>query len=73
MNPRDYPDVIISAESGRPLYRGVKRFEVNGKVYYQPGWWASLDDPFDTEGQLIDEDNTIWGHQKEKPRRAGAK
>ena len=62
-NPRDYPDVIQSAESGRPLRRGVKMLTitVDGQsfTYGQPGWWASLDDPEDNEGQLIDEDNTI--------------
>src|SRR5882672_7637866 len=64
-NPRGYPDVIESAESGRPLRRGVKLLTINvdGQpfTYGQPGWWASLDDPADDEGQLIDEDNVIWG------------
>ena len=54
-NPRDYPDEIRSAESGRPLRRGVKMLTitVDGQAftYGQPGWWASLDDPADTEGQ----------------------
>lgn len=63
-NPRNYPDVIESAESGRPLRRGVKilTVEVDGKpfTYGQPGWWASLDDPDDNEAQLIDEDNIVW-------------
>jgi putative zinc finger/helix-turn-helix YgiT family protein len=62
-NPRDYPDVIESAESGRPLRRGVKvvTITVDGKpfTYGQPGWWASLEDPDDKEGQLIDEDNVV--------------
>lgn len=62
-NPRDYPDVIQSAESGRPLRRGVKMLTINvdGQpfTYGQPGWWASLDDPADTEGQLTDDDNII--------------
>jgi putative zinc finger/helix-turn-helix YgiT family protein len=62
-NPRDYPDVIKSAESGRPLRRGVKMLtiDVDGEpfTYAQPGWWASLDDPTDNEGQLTDEDNLI--------------
>ena len=62
-NPRDYPDVIQSAETGRPLRRGVKMLTINvdgqSFTYGQPGWWASLGDPEDTEGQLIDEDNTI--------------
>jgi HTH-type transcriptional regulator / antitoxin MqsA len=62
-NPREYPDVIQSAESGRPLYRGVKMLTitVDGQpfTYGQSGWWASLDDPADTEGQLTDEDNVI--------------
>jgi HTH-type transcriptional regulator / antitoxin MqsA len=62
-NPRDYPDVIQSTESGRPLQRGVKMLTINvdGQpfTYGQPGWWASLDDPTDNEGQLTDEDNVI--------------
>jgi HTH-type transcriptional regulator / antitoxin MqsA len=62
-NPRDYPDVIQSAESGRPLRRGVKLLTINVEgepfTYGQPGWWASIDDPTDDEGQLADEDNTI--------------
>jgi HTH-type transcriptional regulator/antitoxin MqsA len=62
-NPRNYPDDIKSAETGRILHRGVKMLtiEVDGVrfTYGQPGWWASLDDPADTEGQLVDEDNTI--------------
>jgi HTH-type transcriptional regulator/antitoxin MqsA len=62
-NPRDYPDVIQSAETGRALRRGVKMLTINvdgqSFTYGQPGWWASLGDPEDTEGQLIDEDNAI--------------
>ena len=62
-NPRGYPDVIRSAESGRSLRRGVKMLtiDVDGHrfTYGQPGWWASLDDPADDEGQLTDEDNVI--------------
>jgi hypothetical protein len=27
--------------------------------YGQPGWWASVDDPEDSDGQLIDEDNLV--------------
>jgi HTH-type transcriptional regulator/antitoxin MqsA len=63
MNPRNYPDVIESAESGRPLRRGVKMLtiEVDGQAftYGQPGWWASLSDPADNEAQLVDEDNVV--------------
>ncbi len=63
MNPRDYPDEIQSAETGRPLRRGVKivTIDVDGQpfTYGQPGWWASIDDPANTEGQLTDEDNVI--------------
>ena len=63
-NPRNYPDVIQSAESARPLRRGVKTLtiEVDGEAftYGQPGWWASLDDPADSEGQLVDDDNVVW-------------
>jgi HTH-type transcriptional regulator / antitoxin MqsA len=62
-HPRDYPDTIRSAESGRPLRRGVKMLTINldGETftYGQPGWWASIDDPLDNEGQLTDEDNVI--------------
>ena len=34
---------------------------VDGKrfSYMQPGWWCSLTDPDDMEGQLVDEDNQI--------------
>jgi HTH-type transcriptional regulator/antitoxin MqsA len=34
---------------------------VDGHIfqYGQPGWWASLDNPDDHDGQLIDEDNLI--------------
>jgi HTH-type transcriptional regulator/antitoxin MqsA len=62
-NPRDYPDTIQSAESGRMLRRGVKllTIDVDGQTftYGQPGWRASIDDPTDTEGQLIDDDNVV--------------
>ena len=62
-NPRDYPDTISSAESGRPMTRGEKlrTIEVDGKsyTYMQPGWWCSLTDPDDTEGQLVDDDNKV--------------
>ena len=62
-NPRDYPNEIQSAETGRPLRRGVKMLTitVDGHrfTYGQPGWWASLDDPADDDGQLVDEDNVI--------------
>jgi HTH-type transcriptional regulator/antitoxin MqsA len=71
-NPRDYPDVIQSAETGRPLRRGVKMLTINvdgqSFTYGQPGWWASFDDPEDTEGQLIDEDNTIRGAARREAR-----
>lgn len=62
-NPREYPDTIESAESGRPLRRGVKMLTVDAGgrafTYGQPGWWASIDDPMDNEGQLTDEDNVV--------------
>jgi HTH-type transcriptional regulator/antitoxin MqsA len=62
-NPRNYPDVIESAESGRPLRRGVKMLtiDIDGQpfTYGQPGWWASLSDPANTEGQLVDDDNVV--------------
>lgn len=62
-NPRNYPDTMPSAESGRPMTRGEKSvsFKIEGKTYtyLQPGWWCSLTDPDDMEGQLVDEDNQI--------------
>jgi len=62
-NPRSYPDIITSAETGRPMRRGVKMLtiEVDGfrYTYPQPGWWANLDDPSDEDGQAVDEDNEI--------------
>ncbi len=62
-NPRNYPDTIPSPESGRPMMRGEKSvsFKIQGKTYtyLQPGWWCSLSDPDDMEGQLVDEDNQI--------------
>jgi HTH-type transcriptional regulator / antitoxin MqsA len=62
-NPRDYPDTLISAESGRLMVRGEKllSFKVQRKTfqYRQPGWWCSVEDPNDTEGQLVDDDNLI--------------
>jgi HTH-type transcriptional regulator / antitoxin MqsA len=62
-NPRAYPDTMPSAESGRPMTRGEKliSFKVEGRTftYKQPGWWCSLTDPADVEGQLVDEDNQI--------------
>jgi HTH-type transcriptional regulator/antitoxin MqsA len=61
--PRDYPETMPSAETGRPMTRGEKLvpFKVEGRTftYRQPGWWCSLTDPDDTEGQLVDEDNQI--------------
>jgi HTH-type transcriptional regulator/antitoxin MqsA len=45
------------------MVRGEKMvsFTIQGKVfqYRQPGWWCSLEDPNDTEGQLVDDDNLI--------------
>ena len=62
-NPRNYPDTMPSAESGRLMTRGEKPVSlyVEGKVfhYLQPGWWCSLTDPDDMEGQLVDDDNQI--------------
>lgn len=63
-NPRSYPETMLSAESGRIMTRGVKRVTLtlnDGKRFHynQPGWWCSLDDPDDMEGQLVDSDNTV--------------
>jgi HTH-type transcriptional regulator / antitoxin MqsA len=62
-NPRDYPDTILSAESGRPMTRGEKlvTIKIEGRTfaYNQPGWWCSLTDPDDSEGQLVDDDNQV--------------
>ena len=72
--PRDYPDELQSAESGRPLRRGVKALTivVDGQsfTYGQPGWWASLDDPADTEGQLINTDNEVRAAARREARAA---
>jgi len=61
--PRGYPDAMMSAESGRPMKRGLKllAITVDGRTfnYYQPGWWCDLNDPNDREGQLVDEDNQV--------------
>ena len=62
-NPRNYPDTLASPESGRPMVRGEKQvtFRVEGQPfsYMQPGWWCSLTDPDDMDGQLVDEDNQV--------------
>ena len=62
-NPREYPDSMISPESGRAMVSGEKMlsFKIKGKTfqYRQPGWWCSLKDPNDIEGQLVDDDNLI--------------
>jgi HTH-type transcriptional regulator/antitoxin MqsA len=45
------------------MTRGEKlvSFKIDGKnySYFQPGWWCSLSDPEDMEGQLVDEDNQV--------------
>jgi HTH-type transcriptional regulator/antitoxin MqsA len=62
-NPRNYPDTIPSPETGRTMSRGEKlvSLKVGGRVFHyrQPGWWCSLDDPHDLEGQLVDDDNLV--------------
>jgi HTH-type transcriptional regulator/antitoxin MqsA len=62
-NPRNYPDTMISAESGRVMTRGEKEIKLvtDGRsfTYCQPGWWCSLTDPEDLDGQLADEDNQV--------------
>jgi len=62
-NPRNYPETMPSAESGRPMSRGEKlvSFKIGNREfsYMQPGWWCSLTDPNDMEGQLVDEDNQV--------------
>jgi HTH-type transcriptional regulator/antitoxin MqsA len=61
--PRNYPETMTSPESGRPMVRGEKlvKLKVDGQTfeYRQPGWWCSLDDPDDLDGQLVDEDNQV--------------
>lgn len=61
--PRDYPETMVSSESGRQMVRGDKlvTFNVDGHTfeYRQPGWWCSLDDPDDLDGQLVDDDNLV--------------
>ena len=62
-NPRNYPDTMPSAESGRLMTRGEKlvTFKTEGRTfaYKQPGWWCSLTDPDDMDGQLVDDDNQV--------------
>lgn len=62
-HPRNYPDKMVSPESGRLMVRGDKllTLQVDGRTfrYRQPGWWCSLDDPNDLEGQLVDRDNLV--------------
>jgi hypothetical protein len=62
-NPKNYSGSIISAESGRVMTRGEKlvSFKIQGRIYshYQPGWWCSLTDPSDAQGQLVDDDNQV--------------
>lgn len=62
-NPRDYPDTLASPESGRPMVRGEKEvaLTIDGQrfTYLQPGWWCSLTDPDDLDGQLVDGDNQV--------------
>ncbi len=62
-NPRNYPDTLPCAESGRPMTRGEKlvSLKIEGQTctYRQPGWWCSLSDHDDMEGQLVNEDNQI--------------
>jgi HTH-type transcriptional regulator/antitoxin MqsA len=54
---------MASSESRRPIVRGEKlvSLQAEGKTfqYRQPGWWCSLEDPADLEGQLVDEDNLV--------------
>lgn len=61
--PRDYPETMVSAESGRLMRRGLKETTiiVSGRrfTYMQPGWWCDLKNPEDREGQLVDEDNVV--------------
>ena len=75
-NPRQYPNTLRSAESGRTLKRGVKTVTIevdcHAFTYGQPGWWASLNDPHDNEAQFADEDNVIRAAARREAR-AGAK
>lgn len=61
--PRNYPETMASPESGRPMVRGEElvALRVGGKAfeYRQPGWWCSLDDLEDHDGQPVDEDNQV--------------
>ena len=58
-----HPETMVSAESGRPMVRGEKlrSIKVGGQSfsYLQPGWWCSLTDPDDMEGQLVGDDNKV--------------
>ena len=54
-NPRNYPDTMASAESGRS--HDARRKTGHAFAYKQPGWWCSLTYSTDMEGQLVDYDN----------------
>jgi HTH-type transcriptional regulator / antitoxin MqsA len=45
------------------MVRGEKlvSFKVGWKIFHyrQPGWWCSLDNPDDLEGQFVDADNLV--------------
>ncbi len=62
--PRNYPQTMASPETGRRMVRGDKlvSLTVDGHrfEYRQPGWWCSLDDPADLDGQVV-VDDTLCG------------
>ena len=61
--PRNYPETMASPESGRLMRRGEKlvtlRIDGRSFEYRQPGWWCSLEDPENLDGQLVDNDNLV--------------
>src|SRR5271155_4524529 len=75
-NPRDYPNTVPGPETGRPMTRGEKlvTFNLQGQIfsYRQPGWWCSLTDPEDLEGQLVDGDNQVAEMACRPPKALGA-
>nr|WP_294502703.1 hypothetical protein [uncultured Rhodopila sp.] len=41
-------------------------------TYAQPGWWASLEDPADEDGQPVDEDNAVRAAARREARAKAA-
>jgi hypothetical protein len=63
-------------DNWRPRVRGEKLvcLQAQGKPfqYRQPGWWCSLEDPNDLEGELVDEDNPVAEMARRTAQSAGS-